>query len=329
MIKVSVIVPVYNAEKYLEKCLDSLINQTMEEIEIIVVDDGSTDSSSDILAIYAAKSSKLRVYTRANGGAAEARNFGLTVACGEYVGYVDSDDFVDLDMFEIMYDKAMERGSDIVECDLRHTYAGSEDKEAMSRYYTPRELLCFGRYVVWNKVFRRDLLIQADVYFPAGLIYEDVAFVAKVLPYVTRYDYVDAAPIHYVQRRSSVNNTKSVKTMDILAVLDDITAFFAEKGFRKQYENELEYLFARILLCSSFKRMCRIPDRALRKRALKSNYGKLVGSFPEWRRNPILRAEKSRNAAFMKVQTPPIYKVCCTVFPVLLRLKNRFSPDWE
>jgi len=329
MIKVSVIVPVYNAEKYLEKCLDSLINQTMEEIEIIAVDDGSTDSTPRILAGYAATSSRLRYYIRENGGAADARNFGLTQACGEYVGYVDADDFVDLDMFEIMFNKARERDSDIVECNLRHTYADSEDKEAMSRYYTPRELLCFGRYIVWNKIFRRDLLISANARFPAGLIYEDVAFVAKVLPYVSKYDYIDAAPIHYVQRRGSVNNSKSVKTMDIFAVLDDITAFFTEKGFREQFERELEYLFARILLCSSFERMCRIPDHALRKSALRLNYGKLAESFPLWRKNPILRAAKSRNASFMRMQTLPVYQICCTVFPVLLRIKNRFSPDWE
>jgi len=329
MIKVSVIVPVYNAEKYLAKCLDSLISQTLEEIEIIAVDDGSTDSSPGMLAGYAAKSSKLRHFTRANGGAADARNFGLTRARGEYVGYVDSDDFVDLDMFEIMFNKARERDSDIVECDLRHTYAGGEDKEAMSRYYTPGELLCFGRYIVWNKIFRRDLLIEADAHFPAGFIYEDVAFVAKILPYISGYDYVDAAPIHYVQRRSSVNNSKSVKTMDILAILDDITSFFAEKGFRAQYERELEYLFARILLCSSFERMCRIPDRELRKTALERNYGKLVESYPLWRKNPVLRAEKSRNASFMRMQTPPVHKICCAVFPVLLRIKNRFSPEWE
>ena len=102
MIKVSVIVAVYNAEKYLRKCLDSLFAQTLDGIEVVVVDDGSTDSSPGILAEYASRSDKIKCYKKTNGGAADARNYALPLASGEYVGYVDSDDFADPDMYELM-----------------------------------------------------------------------------------------------------------------------------------------------------------------------------------------------------------------------------------
>ena len=329
MAKVSVIIAVYNAEAYVEKCVESLLGQTLQEIEIIAINDGSTDSSEKILAGFAAKSVKFKYYTIVNGGAAKARNFGLTLATGEYVGYVDSDDFVDPEMYKLMYDKAAENSCDIVECNLHHTYDGGEDTEVMERYYTPGELICFGRYVVWNKIYRREFLIEAEANFPASLIYEDVSFVAKLVPYIKKYDYISEAPVHYVQRQNSVNNSKSVKTMDIFTVLDDISVFYKKKGFYDQYKNELEYLYARILLCSSFKRMCRIPDKTLRNKALRLNYRKLTDNYKNWKKNPVLKSENSRNAFFMKMQSPFIYKLSCLIFPVLLRVKKQIGPDWR
>ena len=322
MIKVSVIVAVYNAEKYLAKCIESLLGQTLNEIEIITVDDGSVDASVKILAGYAEKSDRIIFLSKPNGGAADARNFGLEHATGEYVGYIDSDDYADADMYEIMYKKAAERGSDIVECNLHHTYDGGEDTEVMVKYYTPGELLCFGRFVVWNKIFKREWLLGTGVAFPVNLIYEDAAFAIKTIPFINNYDYVDAAPVHYVQRNDSVNNSTDEKTMDIFDVLRDVTAFFREKGFYGQYEKEIEFLYARILLCSSFKRMCRMGDNKLRARALRMNYLELAGTFPEWRKNPILKKEKNRNAIFMKVQLPFIYKINCTIFPMFINMKT-------
>jgi len=171
MIKVSVIVPVYNVEKLLKRCIDSLLGQTLQEIEIIAVDDGSTDSSLAILENYAKQNKKLKCIGKKNGGLSDARNHGLPYATGEYVGYVDSDDFVDPDMYETMYDKAKEHGSDIVECNLHHTYANYEDTEIMVKYYKPEELLCFGRHIAWNKIYRRSWLLETGVQFPFGLIY--------------------------------------------------------------------------------------------------------------------------------------------------------------
>jgi len=323
MIKVSVIVAVYNAEKYIKKCLDSLLSQTLEEIEIIAVNDGSTDSSFNIMKDYATKSAKLKYYTKINGGASDARNFGLLQARGEYVGYVDSDDFAKPNMFELMYNKAKENDSDIVECNLHRNFANTEDMEIVSMYFKPGELLCFGRYVVWNKIYKRDFLIRASAHFPVGVIYEDVAFVAKLLPYVKSYGYMNAALVHYVQRCSSVNNSKSEKTMDIFLVLQDIIQFYKDKGFYKQYENELEYLYARILLCSSFVRMCRIPNKVIRKKVLSLNWQELIDTFPKWRKNHILRQEKSKNALFMKMQNSVSYKIFGLVLPFILRLTSR------
>ena len=111
--KVSIIVPVYNVEKYLEKCLDSLVNQSLHDIEIICVNDGSKDDSLDILEKYAKKDSRIKIINKQNQGLSAARNDGLKVAAGEYVGYVDSDDWVDLNFYEKLYESAKKYNAEI------------------------------------------------------------------------------------------------------------------------------------------------------------------------------------------------------------------------
>ena len=115
MIKVSVIVPVYNVAGYLEKCLETLVNQTLQEIEIIIVNDGSTDSSVDIIRKFAENyPKKIIALDKKNGGLSDARNYGMSYAKGKYIGYIDSDDFIDLDMMELLYNKAEEEQADYV-----------------------------------------------------------------------------------------------------------------------------------------------------------------------------------------------------------------------
>ena len=116
MVKVSVIVPVYNVDKYLEECLDSIVNQTLNDIEIICVNDGSTDGSLKILEDYASKDDRIKIITQENGGLSVARNTGIDVAKGEYLSFVDSDDFIGLEMFDKMYDQAHSQDLDILFC---------------------------------------------------------------------------------------------------------------------------------------------------------------------------------------------------------------------
>ena len=122
MVKVSVIVPVYNVYDYLGKCLDSLVNQTLKDIEIIVVNDGSPDNSEEIIDIYKKKYKCIKAYKKENGGLSDARNYGIKRAQGEYIAFIDSDDYVDTQMLEKMYQKAKKDNLDIVVCDVYNVY---------------------------------------------------------------------------------------------------------------------------------------------------------------------------------------------------------------
>jgi CDP-glycerol glycerophosphotransferase len=133
--KVSVIVPVYNVEKYLAKCLDSLVHQSLKEIEIIVVNDSTKDNSQEIIDTYKTQfPSIVQSYIKENGGVGEARNFGLKHASGEYIGFIDSDDYVELDMYEKMYELACKNDSDLVVCDLEYLWETTGETRVMKGF---------------------------------------------------------------------------------------------------------------------------------------------------------------------------------------------------
>lgn len=316
-VKVSIIVPIYNVENYLEKCLDSLTGQSLNDIEILAVNDGSTDGSLKILENYASKDSRIVVLDKENGGLSDARNYAFPYIHGEYVGFIDSDDYVDPKMYEVMYNRAIETSSDIVECNLHHTFDDYEDTEIGRHIHDKKELIMNGRSVVWNKIYKTSWLLETGVRFPKGLIYEDVNFYCKIVPFLNKIDYVEEPFVHYVQRGTSINNFQTLKTMQIFDILDDIHKFYEEKGFMDEYGEALEFLYTRILLCSSLSRMSRIKDPSDRKKAISSNWNKLVSTFPNWRKGRYLKEYKGKNAGFMKAMNPLTYTLAGLLLPIL------------
>ena len=325
MVKVSIIVPVYNVELYLEKCLYSLVNQTLKDIEIIVVNDGSTDNSQKIIEKFQAEYTNVKGFVKKNGGLSDARNYALPYAKGEYIGYVDSDDYVELDMFEKLYKKAIEDNSDIVECNLFHDYLNYQDKEIGKKLYDKKEMLMVGRSVVWNKIYKREWLLNSGVQFSKGLIYEDVEFYSKLILHLRKISYIDDVLIHYVQRGSSVNYEASLKTMNILKILNNIITYYKEKGAYDEYKEALEFLTARIILCSSFSRMSKIKNKEDRKKAFTSSWDFLINNFPKWQCNKYIKEQPSIKGVFMKTMNKEMYKIYCGVFPLVYTVKGKMA----
>lgn len=323
MIKVSVIVPVYNVEGYLEKCLESLVNQTLQEIEIIIVNDGSTDGSANIINKYAKNyPNKIIVLEKKNGGLSDARNYGMPYARGKYISYIDSDDFVDLDMMELLYNKAEEEQADYVECNLHHTYPNYEDTEIGIHYYDKNELIMFGRSVVWNKLYNREWLNHTKVKFAVGLNHEDVDFFVRIVPYIRKIVYIDQPCVHYVQREGSINNAKSLKLLDIHTILAGLIDYYKEQGFYDSYESSLEYLSTRILLGSAFVRFCKIPDKKIRNKAIKENWDFLYKFFPDWKKNTTLKNQKGYKNLYVRMMNKPLYKVMSWLMPMCVRCRK-------
>ena len=256
MIKVSVIVPVYNVEKYLDKCLDSLAKQTLQEMEIIIVNDGSPDNSDKIIAEYTKKYSNFSSYKKKNGGLSSARNYGLKFAKGHYVAFLDSDDYVTYDMYEKMYEKAISNDFDMVVCDVNYVYpdkswiASSNIKEDTTNI---KKVMNNIYPAAWNKIFKRDLLIDNNLYFKDGVWFEDIEFIYRVLPYIRSIGVIHQAFNQYVQRPGSITNTVNKKIYDYVYNMNSVVKFYREKGLYDEYKKELEYSYVRHVYATFIK----------------------------------------------------------------------------
>ena len=310
MPKVSVVVPIYNVEKYIKKCMDSLVNQTLQEIQIIFVNDGSTDESGNIAKEYASKYPNKIIYLeKENGGLSDARNFGMRYAEGEYIAFLDSDDYVENTMYEEMYNKALQENSDYVECDFLWEYPDKTKKDKRNSYNNKKEMLTNVRVVAWNKLIKREILEKNNISFPKGLRYEDIEFTYKLIPYLNKVSYVDKEFVHYVQREGSIANVQNERTAEVFTIFDNIIKYYQEKGFYEEYKEELEYSYSRILLCSSLKRICKIKDSKTRKKLIKETFEKLYQQFPLWKENKILNNRSMKNMYMKSINkfTYPIY----------------------
>lgn len=212
----SIIVPVYNAEKFLDKCITSLLNQTISDIEIILVNDGSTDSSLDICYKFEQADNRVKVYSQSNSGQSKARNVGLENATGQYIAFVDSDDWVDEDYYEKLVE-ACERNDAEVSCasilrvrkhsqKFRINYTSEKViTEAQAKIDAARVPdMCY----VWNKVYRRSFLDKLNLKFIEGMFFEDVDFVTRAVYFSNKIVTVPGTYYHYW-----TNGNSTVKTM--------------------------------------------------------------------------------------------------------------------
>lgn len=177
---ISVIIPVYGVEKYIAQCLDSIINQTYKNLEIIVVNDGTKDRSAEIAKEYATKDSRIKVYDFQNGGLSVARNRGLEIATGDYISYIDSDDWLDTKMYETLLEAAMKNDADMVKCGIIETNGVTEDKITFSdiKIINNEQNKAFENYfngmlwtLAWNGLYKNEL--AKKVKFPDNVVHED------------------------------------------------------------------------------------------------------------------------------------------------------------
>jgi glycosyltransferase involved in cell wall biosynthesis len=327
MIKVSVIIPVYNAEVYLGRCLDSLVNQTLPGIEIIAVDDGSTDGSVGIITAYQEKfPGRIILVRQANGGTGAARNSGIERAGGEYIGFVDADDYVELVMYEDMYSMAKKMNADMIECNYLKEYKSSV-KVKRIKHYTDDDKLFHTEYSVWNKIVLRETILFHNIRFPVGLNYEDTEFVCKTMPFINMVGFIENPCYHYIQHNNSRYHSYNEKIMDSFSVYDNIVKFYHDNDAYSQYKEQLEYIYLRSRLGASLFRIVRIKDKKLRKRILAENWRDLVDHFPDWRKNNYLREDSSLLGRYFKTVSHITYRMYVAVFIVLLRIihlmKNR------
>ena len=286
--KVSIIVPVYGVEKYLRKCLDTLVNQTLKDFEIIVVNDGSPDNSQLIIDEYSKKYSNIHAYIKENGGLSDARNYGLKYASGEYIAFVDSDDYVSKDMFEKMYNKAISGNFDLVICDLNLVYENSTDITLVSSNVnndtTNIKKLMKNIYpVAWNKLYKRTLF-NNKVYFKERVWFEDVEFLYRMLPFVKTIGVVKEPFYQYLQRQGSITSVIDKRLYNYIDNWNGIIKFYKERNLYNDYHKELEYSYVRYLYATFLKRAAQYNQEDYFN-AVDAAIKNVKEYFPHYRRN--------------------------------------------
>jgi glycosyltransferase involved in cell wall biosynthesis len=242
---ISVVVPIYNVEQYLSRCLKSVINQTYKNLQIILINDGSTDKSLSICLEYKENDKRIIIVNQENGGLAKARNVGIEAATGDYIVFIDSDDYIANTYIESLYGLLIENDADIAICGYKKTTIDNEKSDGYNEMtiYNGRELVreiydldMVKLMVAWNKMFK--LSAFKDRRFPVGMLYEDFVLMIKMLYDADRVVVTDEKLYFYYQREYSITNQKFTKKhLDCLLQIKEKLDFFRERKEVKLQEN--------------------------------------------------------------------------------------------
>ena len=232
---ISIIVPVYNAEKYLDKCIASLVNQTKQELEIVLINDGSTDNSEKIIKKY--KDTRIKYFKNKNQGIGKTRNFGIEKANGKYIMFVDSDDYIELDTCHLLFEKAEKEKLDLVICDFYREFDdGTKIEEKLQRFETTTlketpKLINIINMSPWNKIYKAEMIKHNKIYFPEKLKYEDTPFVFLAIDNAKKIGKINKCLNHYMIHDNSETTVRDKRVFDILEIIKIVRAYFKDKDY--------------------------------------------------------------------------------------------------
>ncbi|MDQ1000338.1 glycosyltransferase involved in cell wall biosynthesis [Neobacillus niacini] len=265
--KISVIVPIYNVEKYLPQCIESIINQTYKNLEVILVNDGSPDNSGEVCNFYRSKDNRIKVIHKDNGGLSEARNIGLDNASGDYVSFIDSDDYIHERFYEILFNMIISTNAEIAQCGFTKVYeeknikgniknqviVPTSNKNILNKIESLTSLFnqdYVVSVVVWNKLYRKELF--DNIRFPVGKIHED-EFTTYQLLYKSKKLALTKIPLYYyLQRTNSIMGEKfNSKRLDVLEAYSNQISFYTQENLfdlKKLALNRLESLIREYMI---------------------------------------------------------------------------------
>ena len=322
--KISVIVPVYNVEKYIGKCLDSLVNQTLEDIEIIIVNDGSPDNSQKIINKYVKKyPQKVKSFIKENGGQGSARNYGLKHAKGEYVAYVDSDDWVELDMFEKMYNLAKKDKSDIVICGNKVVSMDNKiiKVESATTFNHTDLNIIFGKMAVWNKIYNRKVLINARVSFRNKVWYEDIDFTMKMLLNDHKISFINEPLYNYLLRPgSTMNNSNINKNLEILDAFDETIRHFKKIDNYDNIYDKIEFIAIYHIYIFTIVRVINAKSHNKMKLPVINSINKYMkDNFPNFRKNRYIKhMDRNKKIIYFLINTKMYWLI-----KLIFKIKSR------
>lgn len=312
MKKISVIVPIYNVEKYLKKCIDSIINQTYSNLEIILVDDGSPDNCGKICDEYQVQDSRIKVIHKKNGGLSDARNAGIKEATGEIISFIDSDDFIDLDMYEYMLNEMQKENADIVICGTKIDFEKgktnikrAEERKILKSKDALIELNSFKSFdmAVWNKLYKKEII--EGIFFPVGKKSEDYFVMYQYFDRAKNILILPEAKYHYIQRANSISRGKNI-THDYIEGSKQQKAFFDKKYPEISFVGNTAYAFSYIAIYNRY-----IKNKLKISKNLKKKFKAEVKKYiKDIKRNPYISNTKKFQA---QIFSKSILLYCCII----------------
>lgn len=305
-ITISVVVPIYNVEQYIRECLDSLAAQTLNSIEVLLINDGTKDCSGEIAKEYAEKwPERFRYFEKKNGGLSDARNFAFPHVRGRYIAFVDSDDYVDAHMYELLWNKALDTGADIVECELYKVYTSKLERINLPTCYSDiKNYMINTRVCAWNKLYKTQWIKDLSVEFPKGLLYEDICFFFKIAPFMRGMPTTVHEPLYfYRQREGSILSASNKRILEVHDIFEMLFDYYSKHNLLNEYEDVTEYKYVKTVLCSFLLRMLKIKDKKMRDEVITASWKRLNQNRPNWRKNSYLK-QNSVKDIYMRMITP-------------------------
>ena len=297
MIKVSVVVPIYNTYNYLRKCLDSLVNQTLSDIEIILINDCSKDKSLEIINEYKKKYKNIvLINNKKNMGIGYTRNIGINNSKGKYITFIDGDDYVDSKYLEELYNYAEENNLDITVCDVKRvddndiflSYENDiKDFNISSLKDNPKLLLDINMGPC-NKLFKRKLFDDNNARFDEKLKYEDIYLIPMLLMNANRIGKIGNVYYNYVIHSNSETTTMNKKVFDIIEIMKKVNYYLFKCSYYENIKDEVEYLTIRTLLRYTLQQKNQ-KDKDVANKFIDEVFDYLDNEFPYWRKNKIFK----------------------------------------
>ena len=311
MVDISIIVPIYNASKYLNKCLDSLVNQTKKELEFILINDGSTDDSESIIKSY--NDSRIKYFKRSNHGIGKTRNFGISKSTGKYIMFLDSDDYLEENACEILYKKIDKERLDLVVCDFYRVVNDSKIIEKITSFKNTSlkdnpNLLLNVNLAPWNKIYRSDLLKDNNIKFIEDLKYEDAPFVALSLLKSKRIGKVDKPLIYYTIHEKSETTVRDERIFDIIKIVDIIRSYFKDYSWSREV---IDTLTIKILVNYNIQGR-NIKDKDIRNKFIDETFSYLEKNIPNYKSNIYFKERSMLKSIIEKSKV--LSKLYCDIY---------------
>ncbi len=323
--KVSLIIPVYNVEDYLEKCLDSVEQQTYNQAEVIIVNDGSPDNSYKIIDDFVARNENFISYKIENSGLGGARNFGLTKATGDYIVFLDSDDYISKDCLQKFVDAAEKNDSDIVVCNscdvnedgtvIRYSKNNIENTTT-SLHETPKILL--NRPCAWAKMYRKSLF--EDLSYVSREWYEDLRLTPKLFLKAKRITYIEDSLFFYVQRTGSIMNSANAhRNLEIVTAFDDLISYFKKNNAYEEFKEELLFLMLDHIAVAGITRV--ILSKAKEKKQVIYKLQNYISQFEGLYNNKYIPLLSSNKRLIMQLNKNRLYFLTA----LCMKIKSKLS----